>query len=112
MPNLKKIGLLHDELIPEYEKLGVMGYADGDNDYETLNESWRYATSSITSPWTNIFSFLQGFSSATVSYMGDMLTAYTNLDPNNYYQTEESTSTSRWEKLSRDDNGIFQDSFG
>ena len=38
MPNLKKIGLLHDELIPEYEKLGVMGYADGDNDYET---SWE-----------------------------------------------------------------------
>ena len=37
MPNLKKIGLLHDELIPEYEKLGVMGYADGDSDYET---SW------------------------------------------------------------------------
>ena len=38
MPNLKKIGLLHDELIPEYEKLGVMGYADGDSDYET---SWE-----------------------------------------------------------------------
>ena len=38
MPNLKKIGLLHEELIPEYEKLGVMGYADGDSDYET---SWE-----------------------------------------------------------------------
>ena len=38
MPNLKKIGLLRDELIPEYEKLGVMGYADGDSDYET---SWE-----------------------------------------------------------------------
>ena len=25
----KRIGLLTDELIPEYEKLGVMGYADG-----------------------------------------------------------------------------------
>ena len=38
MPNLKKIGLLHDELVPEYENLGVMGYADGDSDYET---SWE-----------------------------------------------------------------------
>jgi len=38
MPNLKRIGLLRDELIPEYEKLGVMGYADGDSDYET---SWE-----------------------------------------------------------------------
>ena len=38
MPNLKRIGLLTDELIPEYEKLGVMGYADGDSDYET---SWE-----------------------------------------------------------------------
>ena len=38
MPNLKKIGLLHDDLVPEYEKLGVMGYADGDSDYET---SWE-----------------------------------------------------------------------
>ena len=35
---VKKIGLLRDELIPEYEKLGVMGYADGDSDYET---SWE-----------------------------------------------------------------------
>ena len=38
MPNLKKIGLLHDDLVPEYEKLGVMGYADGDSDYAT---SWE-----------------------------------------------------------------------
>lgn len=38
MPNLKRIGLLREELIPEYEKLGVMGYADGDSDYET---SWE-----------------------------------------------------------------------
>ena len=38
MPNLKKIGLLRDELIPEYEKLGVMSYAEGDSDYET---SWE-----------------------------------------------------------------------
>jgi len=38
MPNLKKIGLLKEELVPEYEKLGVMGYADGDSDYET---SWE-----------------------------------------------------------------------
>ena len=38
MPNLKKIGLLTDELIPEYEKLGVLSYADGDSDYET---SWE-----------------------------------------------------------------------
>ena len=35
---LKNQGLLHDDLIPEYEKLGVMGYADGDSDYET---SWE-----------------------------------------------------------------------
>ena len=35
MPNLKRIGLLTDKLISEYEKLGVMGYADGDSDYET-----------------------------------------------------------------------------
>ena len=38
MPNLKKIGLLREELTPEYEKLGVMGYAEGDSDYET---SWE-----------------------------------------------------------------------
>ena len=38
MPNLKKIGLLREELVPEYEKLGVMGYAEGDSDYET---SWE-----------------------------------------------------------------------
>ena len=38
MPNLKKIGLLHEDLIPEYEKLGVMGYADGDSDF---NLSWE-----------------------------------------------------------------------
>ena len=37
MPNPKKIGLLHDGS-SEYEKLGVMGYADGDSDYET---SWE-----------------------------------------------------------------------
>ena len=34
MPNLKKIGLLKEELIPAYEKLGVMRYADGNSDYE------------------------------------------------------------------------------
>ena len=38
MPNLKKIGLLTEALIPEYEKLGVLAYADGDSDYET---SWE-----------------------------------------------------------------------
>jgi hypothetical protein len=38
MPNLKRIGLLHESLIPEYEKLGVMGFVDGDSDYET---SWE-----------------------------------------------------------------------
>ena len=38
MPNLKKIGLLQEELIPEYDKLGVMGYVNGDNDFET---SWE-----------------------------------------------------------------------
>ena len=38
MPNLKKIGLLTEVLIPEYEKLGVLAYADGDSDYET---SWE-----------------------------------------------------------------------
>ena len=38
MPNLKKIGLLTEDSIPEYEKLGVLAYADGDSDYET---SWE-----------------------------------------------------------------------
>ena len=38
MPNLKRIGLLREELVPEYEKMGVMGYANGDSDYET---SWE-----------------------------------------------------------------------
>ena len=45
MPNLKRIGLLTDELIPEYEKLGVMGYADGDSDYET---SWEELSKPLT----------------------------------------------------------------
>jgi len=34
MPNLKRIGLLRTEFIPEYEKLGIMKYADSNNDYE------------------------------------------------------------------------------
>ena len=37
VPNLKKVGLLPDRLIEEYEKLGVMKFADGESDYET---SW------------------------------------------------------------------------
>ena len=41
MPNLKRIGLLPDELKPEYEKLGVLKYAEGDSDYET---SWEELT--------------------------------------------------------------------
>ena len=47
MPNLKRIGLLPNELKPEYEKLGVLGYADGDSDYETswieLSKPLQYA---------------------------------------------------------------------
>ena len=30
----EKDGLLHDDLLPEYEKLGVLGFAEGDSDYE------------------------------------------------------------------------------
>ena len=34
MPNLKKIGLLPDEVVPGYEKLGVMKYSEASSDYE------------------------------------------------------------------------------
>ena len=55
MPNLKKIGLLREELIPEYEKLGVMGYADGDSDYET---SWEELSKQVSK---NINSYYEVF---------------------------------------------------
>ena len=53
MPNLKKIGLLHDELVPEYEKLGVMGYANGDNDYEL---SWEELSKPLKESYSSIAS--------------------------------------------------------
>ena len=34
MPNLKKIGLLTDKVLPLYEKLGLLGFADADSDFE------------------------------------------------------------------------------
>ena len=38
MPNLKKIGLLPDRLLPKYEQLGVSEWIDLESDYET---SWE-----------------------------------------------------------------------
>ena len=38
MPNLKKIGLLPDRLLPKYEQLGVSQWIDAESDYET---SWE-----------------------------------------------------------------------
>jgi len=38
MPNLKKIGLLPDRLLPKYEQLGVSQWIDSESDYET---SWE-----------------------------------------------------------------------
>ena len=38
MPNLKRVGLLREEFIPEYEKLGIMKYANSSDDYEV---SWE-----------------------------------------------------------------------
>ena len=38
MPNLKKIGLLPDRLLPKYDILGVTQHIDGDSDFET---SWE-----------------------------------------------------------------------
>ena len=43
--NLKKIGLLHDDLLPEYEMLGVLGFAEGDSDYEL---SWEELSKPLT----------------------------------------------------------------
>ena len=34
MPNLKKIGLLTDEMMPLYEKLGLNSFIDADSDFE------------------------------------------------------------------------------
>jgi len=34
MPNLKKIGLLTDEMLPLYEKLGLSSFIDSDSDFE------------------------------------------------------------------------------
>ena len=48
MPNLKKIGLLHDDLLPEYEKLGVLGFAEGDSDYEL---SWEELSKPLSWSW-------------------------------------------------------------
>ena len=42
---LKKIGLLHDDLLPEYEMLGVLGFAEGDSDYEL---SWEELSKPLT----------------------------------------------------------------
>ena len=38
MPNLKKIDLLPDRLLPKYEQLGVSQWIDSESDYET---SWE-----------------------------------------------------------------------
>jgi len=38
MPNLKKIDLLPDRLLPKYEELGVSSWIDAESDYET---SWE-----------------------------------------------------------------------
>ena len=38
MPNLKKINLLPDRLLPKYEELGVTSWIDSESDYET---SWE-----------------------------------------------------------------------
>ena len=38
MPNLKKINLLPDRLLPKYEELGVSSWIDAESDYET---SWE-----------------------------------------------------------------------
>ena len=45
MPNLKRVGLLRDEFIPEYEKLGLMKYADESLDYEI---SWEELSKPLT----------------------------------------------------------------
>ena len=34
MPNLKKIGLLTDKVLPLYEKLNLLSFADEDSDFE------------------------------------------------------------------------------
>ena len=34
MPNLKKIVLLTDKVLPLYEKLGLLGFADAESDFE------------------------------------------------------------------------------
>ena len=38
MPNLKKVGLLPDRLLPKYDMLGISKFSLGDSDYET---SWE-----------------------------------------------------------------------
>ena len=41
MPNIKKIGLLPERLLPKYEQLGISQWIDGESDYET---SWEELT--------------------------------------------------------------------
>lgn len=38
MPSLNKLGLLSSDLLSQYADLGILGYADGDSDFET---SWE-----------------------------------------------------------------------
>ena len=38
MPNLKKVGLLPDRLLPKYDMLGISKFQAGESDYET---SWE-----------------------------------------------------------------------
>ena len=38
MPNLKKVGLLPDRLLPKYDMLGISKFQTGESDYET---SWE-----------------------------------------------------------------------
>ena len=43
MPNLKKVGLLPDRLLPKYEELGVSSWIDAESDYETSWEELKNA---------------------------------------------------------------------
>ena len=67
MPNLKKIGLLPDRLLPKYEQLGVSQWIDLDSDYET---SWEELSKPLEECSMKIKRFKDMFEDAPVNATG------------------------------------------
>ena len=67
MPNLKKIGLLPDRLLPKYDILGVSQHIDSDSDFET---SWEELSKPLEVAYDNKKRFKDMFEDAPVNATG------------------------------------------